>query len=203
MPFDLDELFSFCEREIRRFAADHQDEDFYAFAISGSWLCLNSEQQFERLLRELQAESDRRNRPVAQWQDLTEDDLRAEEHLLSLYEAARGLDRSDRAACLAAINESRARKREEGFPYRNPEGIRELRENTGDWEYEGFADMAESAGFDQDAYSRHWYMSDEDQKVSAYGLAMDALLDRLRAAGVFACLKTTPDFYATRVEHNY
>jgi hypothetical protein len=203
MPFDLDELVAFCEEEIRNFAADHEDEDFYAFVISGGWLCLNSEQEFARTLKKFQEVWDHRLRPVARWEDLTEDDLRNADFHLGLSELTGGLDRSDRVACLAAINAYRTRIREEGSPYRNPERIRKLRENTGDWAYEGFADMTELAGFDEDAYEKHWYMSDEEQKTSEYGLAMDALLQRLRTSGIFDCLKTVPGFHATRVEHNY
>jgi hypothetical protein len=154
-------------------------------------------------LQECQAKWDYKLRPVEKWQDLTEDDLHESDFLLGLCEVAERLDRSDKDACLAAINEHRTRKRQEGFPYRNPAGIKELRDNTGDWAYEGFADMVESAGFDEDAYNKHWYLSDQDQKTSEYGTAMDALLQRLRTSGVFACLKTVPAFYATRVEHNY
>jgi hypothetical protein len=202
MSFDLDRLCSFCDTEIRLFAAEHPDEAFYAFAFEGSWLSLNSEQEFAKTLAKFQEESDRRNRPIERWEDLTEDDLWWEESLLDTHATCKGLDRSNRLACLAIINESRACRRER-IPYRNPEDVRGLRENPGDWAYQGFADMVESGGFDEAAYDEHWYMSDEKQKVSEYGRATDALLERLRKSGVFACLKTAPEFYAKRVEHNY
>ncbi|MFO0966234.1 MAG: hypothetical protein U0793_11710 [Gemmataceae bacterium] len=59
------------------------------------------------------------------------------------------------------------------------------------------------AGFDREAYAEHYGMSDEEQKTSAYGLAMDALVERLQQFGAFAPLRQSRAFYATRVEHDY
>ncbi len=199
MPFNLKKLLRFCVAEIRHFASKHPDEDFYAFAISGSWLCLNSEQRFAKKVKECQEEWDYKLRPIDKWEDLTEEDLHREEFMLG----CRQVDRSDRRACLAAINERREELRKEGFGFRNPTEITELRENTGDWAYEGFADMVKSGGFAEEAYEKHWYLSDEEQRTSEYGLAMDALLEQLHKSGGFTCLKTVAAFHATRVEHNY
>ena len=48
--FDVERLADFAEAEIHRFAAEHQEEAFYAFAIDAQLLCLNSEAQFEKTL---------------------------------------------------------------------------------------------------------------------------------------------------------
>jgi hypothetical protein len=75
--------------------------------------------------------------------------------------------------------------------------------NPGDWAYQGFAEMNDSVGFDMAAYETHYGLSDADQKITAYGIAMDQLVERLRRNRVFEDLKMSPDFYVCRVEHNY
>ena len=203
MAFDVEKLTTFCMDEIRRFAERHQNEVFYAFAIDASLLCLNSEEEFAATLRQYQDEWDRKTRPVQRWEDLTEGDLRDSEFLLGLHERHSGLDRFDKSSCLHVINESRSRDREKGNPYRNPQEMQSLRENTGDWAYQGFADMAGIDGFDDEAYGEHYDMSEDRQKTSAYGAAMNVLIERLCSRNTFTWLKTAPSFYATRVEHNY
>jgi hypothetical protein len=81
--------------------------------------------------------------------------------------------------------------------------MKTLRWNTGDWAYQGFATMTTGAGFDKRAYERHHGMDDDEQTVSAYGKAMDQLVEGLKKAGAFGCLRTTPTFRAMRVEHTY
>lgn len=81
--------------------------------------------------------------------------------------------------------------------------IQELRENTGNCDFQGFTYFRNEDGFDGQACAVHYDMSAEEQKVSDYGVAMDKLVERLRKSDVFACLKTSPDFYVNRVEHSY
>ncbi|MEI7688008.1 MAG: hypothetical protein WCL32_23620, partial [Planctomycetota bacterium] len=130
-------------------------------------------------------------------------DLEDADYLLETHERYSGLNRSNKQACLAVINADRARYRQEGNPYRRAKEIASLRANTGDWAYQGFARMNESVGFDEAGYSKHYDMSDEGQKASPYGKAMDEVVARLMAAEAFKALKKSPGFYATRVEHNY
>lgn len=49
--------------------------------------------------------------------------------------------------------------------YSKSEEIQDLRINTGDWEYQGFVDLRDSGGFDDEAYDEHYLASDEDQKL--------------------------------------
>jgi hypothetical protein len=203
MTFDVTKLKRFCIAEIRRFAKDHQDETFYAFAIDASLLCLNSEQQFKRTLQEYRERWDFENRPIERWKDLTESDLSDAELMLQMEEEFAGLDRSNKRATLAVINADRAGHRKKGNPYRQRAKMKSLRANTGDWAYQGFAEMTGKVGFDSRAYYRHYDMDDDEQRTSAYGRNMDELVRRLVKSGVFRCLKTSPTFYATRVEHVY
>jgi hypothetical protein len=203
MSFDLDKLESFCAAEIERFAQAHREETFYAFAIDADLLCLNSEEQFEQSVKRYQEKWDRQTRHVERWEDLSENDLREIRWLLEMAEKFSGIDRTDTKACLAVINDEREKRRRKGCCYRTDQGISSLRENTGDWAYQGFAEMTDAHGFDHSAYQEHYNMSENDQQTSAYGLAMNVLVTRLLAGSAFDRLRRSPQFYATRVEHDY
>lgn len=83
------------------------------------------------------------------------------------------------------------------------DAIAAMRRETGDWAYQGFAEMGAEHGFDRAAYRAHYDLDDAAQRTSAYGLAMDALLARLIARDAFAPLRRTDDFLVIRVEHGY
>ncbi|WP_445363547.1 hypothetical protein ACJJIQ_02050 [Microbulbifer sp. ANSA003] len=63
--------------------------------------------------------------------------------------------------------------------------------------------MTKEDGFDNELYDVHYELSDEEQKTSEYGLAMDQLVEKLRESDVFQKMSLTKDFYTSRVEHNY
>ena len=203
MSFDLEKLLTFCLNEIQVFSEKHKNETFYGFAIDASLLCLNSIEEFDKTLQKYQTNWEKKARNIVTWEELTEKDLADAEYLLGLEERYNNLNRDDKNACLAVINEERRSYREKGNPYKKKEEIMELKENTGDWCYQGFADMSSEVGFDETAYSAHYDMSDEEQLNSEYCLAMDELIEKLNASNIFDCLKQTDDFYVIRVEHNY
>ena len=190
MAFDIDKLTGYSVERIKVFAQHHPDETFYAFAIDAKMLCLNSVEKADETLREYQERWDRQNREIQSVEELTPDDLASEDFLLGLHEGTQGLDRTDLDACRQVINEDRERRRAEGCEYRTPEGIEELRRNTGDWAYQGFADLTD--GFDEDAYSQHYHLPAWRQKFSAYARAMNRLLKRIQKSGVLDHLRTTP-----------
>ena len=201
MAFDIDKLAAYSVERVRAFAENHPDETFYAFAIDAKMLCLNSVEKADETLREYQEMWDRQNREIQSVDELTPEDLAYEDFLLGLYERTQGLDRTDLDACRQVINEDRVRRRADGCEYRTPDGIEELRMNTGDWAYQGFADLND--GFDDDAYSQHYDLPAWRKKLSAYGRAMNRLLKRLQKSGAFDYLRRTPDFSVRRVEHDY
>ncbi|MCB9938472.1 MAG: hypothetical protein H6823_09540 [Planctomycetaceae bacterium] len=207
MPFDIDKLFAHCKAQIRQFAREHTGERFYAFAIDADMLCLNSDEEFTRTLNEYQSRWDRQTRTIDSLGDMTEEDMRDEEFGLGLAEKYSGLDRSDEKAVLEVINERRADRRSEGCKYRTEEAVKELRANTGDWAYQGFADMEDDNGFDSELYNDHYYaaMDSDDGHTShtEYALAMTELVDRLRLSDAFDNLKRTDDFVVSWVDHSY
>lgn len=198
MPFNIEKLTKFCIKEIEEFAKNHNEETFYAFAIDAQFLCMNSLEQASKTLNEYQNNEINRFRNIDKWENLTEEDLEEEEFLLDLQE---NLDRNDKNACLAVINESRRGFRERGYSYDKEENIQYLKENTGDWCYQGFSEMTEKVGFDYDAYQEHYDLSEKEQLSSEYALAMNKLIENLKASNAFNNFKLTKDFYITRVEH--
>ncbi len=203
MPFDLHKLHKFCTAELKQFADSHQNESFYAFAIDAELLCLNSEERFEQTLRDYQKTWEGKTRHIDRWEDLTKFDLMDSKWILDMAARLDGLDLTDKRACLEVVNNARKLIKANGNRYQSEEGIISLRENTGDWAYQGFTRMTPEVGFDDAAYQIHYDLSDEEQKTSEYGIAMDSLVKFLVAADAFSCLKRTPNFYATRVEHTY
>ena len=92
--------------------------------------------------------------------------------------------------------------------YYLPEMVEELRMNTGDWAYQGFAQMGPENGFDDELYARHYDIGFRDAESPAlrdteYAVAMDALLDLLKQRNAFDVLRKTDDFVICRVEHEY
>ncbi len=85
--------------------------------------------------------------------------------------------------------------------YTTQEQILNLKNNTGDWEYQGFSEFKN--GFDMDSYLEHYHSDDEDQETSEYTIAINSIIKNLKKSNAFDKLKKTPDFYVLKVEHNY
>lgn len=207
MPFNVGKLFAFCHSAIERFARDHSAETFYAFAIDANMLCFNSLERFAETLERYQSRWDLQTRAIESLADLTEEDWRDERFGLDLEEKYCGLDRSNSQAVLAVINKRRSRQRSNGCKYRTPDGIQGLRGNTGDWAYQGFADLEDENGFDDDLYNDHYYEAGEADDGhapnTAYAVAMTELVDRLRGSDAFKPLILSDDFSVSWVDHDY
>lgn len=91
--------------------------------------------------------------------------------------------------------------------YQDPENIEDLKYNTGDWHYQGFFDLEDEHGFDEDAYSDHYDEAGASDGGTAphtpYAKAMSALILRLQDSDVFAPLTCTEDFRISWVDHSY
>ncbi len=92
MAFDARKLKKFCQAEIRRFAKDHQDEVFYAFAIDAALLCLNSEREYKKTVKQYRERWDYGRRPIDRWDDLSPWDLQDADQILTYAEEDDGLD---------------------------------------------------------------------------------------------------------------
>jgi hypothetical protein len=207
MAFDIERLAAFSISAIRSFAESHRDETFYAFAIDADMLCLNSDECASATLRKYRERWKMSTREIQSWSSLTEADMKQERFALDLAAKHSGLDLRDHEASLLVINRSRARRRDEGCLYDTEVGIRALRENTGDWEYQGFAHLRPEHGFDRALYDDHYEAAGDSEDGHApeteYATAMSRLVAALEVADAFSCLKRSPEFKATWVDHDY
>ena len=91
--------------------------------------------------------------------------------------------------------------------YSDPELIADLRRNTGDWEYQGFAELTDDVGFDNVLYNLHYDEAMDADGFHApwteYARAMNELVEELSSRNAFDGLNTTMDFKPCWVEHNY
>lgn len=207
MAFDVEKLLIHCKAKIQEFARQQPDETFYAFAIDANMLCLNSYEAFGRTLTEYRLRWKRQTRQIESLSDMTKEDTRDEQFGLKLAEKYGQLDRSDARAALQFINEGRFRKRSEGCDYDKDDEIEELRMNTGDWAYQGFAIMEDKNGFDGGLYNDHYYKAGDSPDGHApntkYAIAMTELVNRLRNSDAFEGLYRSDDFIVTWVDHDY
>ena len=87
--------------------------------------------------------------------------------------------------------------------YNTDELIADLKHNTGDWKYQGFAKFEDENGFDYNEYLEHYHEEDDSQLTSDYAKSMNIIIKKLKDSGVFDVLNKTEDFYVNRVEHDY
>jgi hypothetical protein len=207
MAFDFSKMLKFSQESISSFASKHPHETFYAFAIDGDMLCFNSEESASATLKSYRDKWEQQHRELSSLDDLNVEEKKQAEWLLRALGKHAGIDLNDQAACLAFVNKHRTRSRENGCKYHTPEGIANLRENTGDWEHQGFATLTSKTGFDNDLYQDHYDAAADSDDGHApdtdYAKAMTALVEGLVAMDVFVSLKRAPDFKASWVDHDY
>jgi len=90
--------------------------------------------------------------------------------------------------------------------YSTAADVQRLKDNTGDWSYQGFFRLDSEHGFDNDLYDDYYNQYEsgiEPTTENDYALAMTRLLENLQACGAFATLRRTEDFVATLAGHEY
>ena len=200
-------MFDYCCAAIEGFARQHRAETFYGFAIDASFLCLNSEEKFlETLVQDRERWIEETSR-IESIEQVTEDEHNIQSIIMSVDEEYKKRVSSDPIAYLDQINRSRDAKRAKGFDYDDESEQAELKANTGDWAYQGFADLSDCVGWDERLYQYHFdkagKSNDGGARLTKYSRAMSRLVRRLRESEVFQELNKTDDFYVTWVEHNY
>jgi len=207
MSFDVQKMVSFCAASINAFAKHHSEETFYAFAIDASLLCLNSEEQAVATLKRYQERWHSKTRELRSLDELSDEQRKDARRSLEGAAEHGGLNLQDASACLAYLNDLRMSMREVTGIYSSPESIRELRENTGDWAYQGFARMREEDGFDDGLYRAHYAAAAKAKGGHApntdYARSLAQLVNALVGMKAFSCLKLTADFKAQWVDHDY
>ena len=87
--------------------------------------------------------------------------------------------------------------------YNETKKIKNVKMNTGDWKYFGFAKFKNENGFDYQEYLEHYHEDEENQLTSNYAKAMNKVIENLKSSSAFDKLKTTDDFFINRTEHEY
>jgi hypothetical protein len=200
-------MYNFCVQQIEKFAKEHNNETFYGFAIDSNMLCLNSEEEAEKTLTEYIKKWEYRNRELNSYDEMTDEDHRTEEFMINAMSKIGKLDKDNKDDCLTFINEMRASGREEGCKYKTEEGTFDLKMNTGDWAYQGFAELSEENGFDNDLYQKHYDKAAMSENGHAphtkYAKAMNKLINELVENNAFKSIKKSVDFKAFMTDHNY
>ena len=83
--------------------------------------------------------------------------------------------------------------------YDKPDEIEDLKYNTGDWEYQGFANLNEAPGYNRKLYNKFYNLgfyggSEEELKKTKYYIAMNEIIKNLRKNQVFNGIPITEDF---------
>ena len=108
--------------------------------------------------------------------------------------------------CLNSVEkfeETLCKYRDKWGGYATMDEIEGLKNNTGDWNYQGFAELSDNDGFDMNSYLEHYHADDDEQINSVYAKTMDNIIEHLKQSDIFNSLNVTADFYICRVEHNY
>jgi len=85
----------------------------------------------------------------------------------------------------------------------NTKVFENLKNNTGDWKYQGFAEFDDENGFNMIEYNEHYHENDDEQLSSEYAKAMNIVIMNLKESQVFSKFNKTENFFINRVEHNY
>jgi hypothetical protein len=214
--YRLNELLSRVHARVREFAREHADETFYAFAIDAGMLCLNSEERFQETLESL-----KKNIGETRPTDLKPDDLTGEQHKTAERLITEGRftyyvdteddylekkleTKEDFCEYLNQDNEKHNSKIERRLErYQDPDKLKELKRNTGDWAYQGFAELSAELSDAHD--DPHYDLGDVEQETSDYAVAVKSLIGLLRRHQdqVFCDLKRTSDFELFAAGHEY
>jgi hypothetical protein len=83
--------------------------------------------------------------------------------------------------------------------YKNPNEIEELKFNTGDWSYQGFANLNNSPGYNARLYNKFYNLgffggSEQELQSTAYYKAMAKLMHSIEQTETFKRMPKTVDF---------
>ncbi|MCC5518499.1 hypothetical protein BCT65_015760 [Vibrio splendidus] len=211
---NADSIFQALEPKLRVLIDNYESESIYALVISEGVVYIHTEAGFNKTLNEYIDWWDQANKPLDSWQELEE----YEEDKLDTWSDLDGIidtqiqekvkaDESDltgthKVELLRLINAEREINRLEDT-YRSEETRERVRKNIGDWSNRYAIALYGMSGYDEAAYDEHYELSDDDQKLSEYGVAMHTLLELITSSDLFKRVNLSSDFYHCTQEHNY
>ncbi|MCG9544046.1 hypothetical protein L1D37_09715 [Vibrio sp. Isolate33] len=211
---NADSIFQALEPKLRVLIDNYESESIYALVISEGVVYIHTEAGFNKTLNEYIDWWDQANKLLGSWEELEE----YEEDKLDTWSDLDGIidtqiqekvkaDESDltgthKVELLRLINAEREINRLEDT-YRSEETRERVRKNIGDWSNRYAIALYGMSGYDEAAYDEHYELSDDDQKLSEYGVAMHTLLELIMSSDLFKRVNLSSDFYHCTQEHNY
>ena len=211
---NAESIFQALEPKLRVLIDNYESESIYALVISEGVVYIHTEAGFNKTLNEYIDWWDQANKPLESWEELEE----YEEDKLDTWSDLDGIidtqiqekvkaDESDltsthKVELLRLINAEREINRLEDT-YRSEETRERVRKNIGDWSNRYAIALYGMSGYDEAAYDEHYELSDDDQKLSEYGVAMHTLLELIMSSDLFKRVNLSSDFYHCTQEHNY
>ncbi|EJL6392480.1 MULTISPECIES: hypothetical protein [Vibrio] len=211
---NADLIFQALEPKLKVLIDNYESESIYALVISEGVVYIHTEAGFNKTLNEYIEWWDQANKPLDSWEELEE----YEEDKLDTWSDLDGiidtqiqekvkaneseLTDTHKVELLRLINAERERNRLEDT-YRSEETRERVRKNIGDWGNRYAIALYGMPGYDEAAYDEHYELSDDDQKLSEYGVAMQTLLELIMSSNLFKRVNLSSDFYHCTQEHNY
>ncbi|TOH97020.1 hypothetical protein CGI69_24185 [Vibrio parahaemolyticus] len=211
---NAESIFQALEPKLRVLIDNYESESIYALVISEGVVYIHTEAGCNKTLNEYIDWWDQANKPLESWEELEE----YEEDKLDTWSDLDGiidtqiqekvkadesdLTRTHKVELLRLINAEREINRLEDT-YRSEETRERVRKNIGDWSNRYAIALYGMSGYDEAAYDEHYELSDDDQKLSEYGVAMHTLLELIMSSDLFKRVNLSSDFYHCTQEHNY
>ncbi|MDF4593073.1 hypothetical protein P3470_23470 [Vibrio parahaemolyticus] len=211
---NAESIFQALEPKLRVLIDNYESESIYALVISEGVVYIHTEAGFNKTLNEYIDWWDQANKPLESWEELEE----YEEDKLDTWSDLDGiidtqiqekvkadesdLTRTHKVELLRLINAEREINRLEDT-YRSEETRERVRKNIGDWSNRYAIALYGMSGYDEAAYDEHYELSDDDQKLSEYGVAMHTLLELIMSSDLFKRVNLSSDFYHCTQELNY
>ncbi len=208
--YNITKIIADIEEKVRIFAQDHSDETFYAFALDAGMLCLSSEEGFTTHIQKC---IDRWYESHSQMMTRADLEERMIEHLKQQFEKTpkEMLKYHGNASTadeyidhyVEEINEDSRDSLEDGCLYEDKEKVTSLRYSTGDWPYQGFADLKTRDL--EISNETHYNLNDEEQNCTEYSELIIHILSVIERnkESVFASLKRSDDFQVLQAKHDY
>ncbi|EHJ9995246.1 hypothetical protein [Vibrio parahaemolyticus] len=211
---NADLVFQELEPKLKVLIDKYESERIYALVISEGVVYIHTEVGLNKTLNEYIEWWDVENKHLNSWEELEA----YEEGKLDTWSDLDGivgrriqkkvkdneseLTDAHKVELLKLTNADRQRNRLEDT-YRSEETRERVRKNIGDWSNKYSIALYGMPGYDEAAYCEHYELGDDDQKVSEYGVAMQALLKLIMSSDLFKLVNLAPDFYHRTQEHNY
>lgn len=142
---NIEEKYLKCVDYIDKFALDHQDETFYAFAIDAGLLCMNSEEGAQKILNQYSENWEKKSGTLITLNSISSQEVESArfqyDYLTSKQKTK--FENFDHYLddYISTYNELAKQNIANGNPYKTERKRLAIRFQTGDWAYQGFSKL--------------------------------------------------------------